>query len=196
MLTEGLGTKFQERGEGAQDPAQDFLSPGVTASDHLPLCLLEPPPPPPTTGAEQTRGSQPHSLVQALCRAQVKVKVLVTQSSLTLCDPMDCSSSGSSVHGILQARILEWVAISSSRGSSRHRDRTSVCTEGRYCLSSQEMGPKAGLYRVGVISPAPGWAEEREVPGVRQVPLQDSLQVSSTGDFTEHRLAPQPHACQ
>ena len=35
-----------------------------------------------------------------------------------LCDPMDCSPPGSSAHGILQARILEWVAISSSRGSS------------------------------------------------------------------------------
>ena len=40
------------------------------------------------------------------------------QSCLTLCDPMDCSSPGSSVHGILQARILEWVATSFSRGSS------------------------------------------------------------------------------
>ena len=38
--------------------------------------------------------------------------MLVAQSCLTLCDPMDCSSPGSSVHGILQARILEWVAIS------------------------------------------------------------------------------------
>ena len=45
------------------------------------------------------------------------------QSCLTLCDPMDCSLPGSSVHGILQAIILEWVAISSSRGSSRPRDR-------------------------------------------------------------------------
>ena len=41
----------------------------------------------------------------------------VTQSCLTLCDPMDCSPPGSAVHGILQARILEWVAISFSRGS-------------------------------------------------------------------------------
>ena len=40
-----------------------------------------------------------------------------TQSCPTLCNPMDCSPPGSSVHGILQARILEWVAISSSRGS-------------------------------------------------------------------------------
>ena len=42
--------------------------------------------------------------------------VLVSQSCPTLCDPMDCSLPSSSVHGILQARILEWVAISSSRG--------------------------------------------------------------------------------
>ena len=41
----------------------------------------------------------------------LKVKVLVTQSCLTLCDPMGCSLPGSSVHGILQARILEWAAI-------------------------------------------------------------------------------------
>ena len=41
---------------------------------------------------------------------------LPTQLCPTLCDPMDCSPEGSSVHGILQARILEWVAISFSRG--------------------------------------------------------------------------------
>ena len=50
----------------------------------------------------------------------------VAQSCLTLCNPMDCSPPGSSVHGILQARILEWVAISFSRGSSQPRDRTQV----------------------------------------------------------------------
>ena len=44
------------------------------------------------------------------------------QSCLTLCDPMDSSPPGSSVHRILQARILEWGAISFSRGSSRPRD--------------------------------------------------------------------------
>ena len=49
-------------------------------------------------------------------------ETLVTQSCLTLCDPMDCSLSGSSVLGILQARTLEWVAISFSRGSSRPKD--------------------------------------------------------------------------
>ena len=47
----------------------------------------------------------------------------VAQSCPTLCHPVDCSLQGSSVHGILQARILEWVAISFSRGSSQPRDR-------------------------------------------------------------------------
>ena len=53
-----------------------------------------------------------------------KVKVLVAQSCLTLCPPMECSLPGSSVHGISQARILEWVAIPFSRGSFQPRDQT------------------------------------------------------------------------
>ena len=53
------------------------------------------------------------------------------QSCSTLCDPMDCSPPGSSTHGLFQARILEWVAISFSRGSSQPRDQTWVsCTSG------------------------------------------------------------------
>ena len=51
---------------------------------------------------------------------------LADQSCPTLCDPMECSPPGSSDHGILQARILEWAAISSSRGSSRLREWTWV----------------------------------------------------------------------
>ena len=54
---------------------------------------------------------------------------------LTLCDPMDCSPPGSSVHGILQARILERIAILFSRGSSRPRDQTSIIScIGRHVL--------------------------------------------------------------
>ena len=56
-------------------------------------------------------------------------KVKVTQSCPTLCDPMDCSPSGSSVHGIFQARILEWLAISFSRD-----------------IPNPEMEPKAPVY--------------------------------------------------
>ena len=59
------------------------------------------------------------------------------QLCLTFCNAMDCSLPGSSVHGMLQAKILEWVAISSSRGSSSLRDRTCIfcvsCT-GRWIL--------------------------------------------------------------
>ena len=56
------------------------------------------------------------------------------QSCPTLCDPLDCSPPGSSVHAISQARILEWVAISFSRGSSWPRDRTYVFCTGRWIL--------------------------------------------------------------
>ena len=50
----------------------------------------------------------------------------VAQACLTLCDPMGRSPPGSSIHGILQARILDWVAMPSSRGSSRPRDGTHI----------------------------------------------------------------------
>ena len=49
------------------------------------------------------------------------------QPCLTLCDPMGCSPPGFSAHGIAQARILEWVAMPSSRGSSWPKDRTCIC---------------------------------------------------------------------
>ena len=60
-------------------------------------------------------------------------KVKVIHSCLTLCNPMDCSLPGSSVRGILQARILEWVAMPFSRGSSQPRDWTQAsCIAGRF----------------------------------------------------------------
>ena len=59
----------------------------------------------------------------------------VTQLCPTLCDLMDCSLPGSSVHGILQTRTLEWIAISSSRGSSRPRDQ--ACVSGISCIGRQ-----------------------------------------------------------
>ena len=64
---------------------------------------------------------------------QMEVYAVVTQECPTLWDPMDCSPPGSLVHWIVQARILEWVAIPFSRGSSRTRDRTQVShTAGRF----------------------------------------------------------------
>ena len=62
----------------------------------------------------------------SMCRAWYWILCLVAKSCLTLCDHMDCSPPGSSVHGIFQARILEWVATSFSRGSSWPRDQTRV----------------------------------------------------------------------
>ena len=63
----------------------------------------------------------------------MNVHVFITQLCLTLCDPMDCNPPSSSVHGILQARLLKWVAIPFSRGSSQPRDRTQVsCIAGRF----------------------------------------------------------------
>ena len=63
----------------------------------------------------------------------LEVKMLVTQLCPTLCYPMDCSPPGSSVHGILQARILGWVAFPFSRESSWPRDGTRVsCIAGRF----------------------------------------------------------------
>ena len=59
----------------------------------------------------------------------------VAQSCPTLCDPVDCNLLDFSVHGIFQARILEWVAISFSRGSSRPRDRTRVSRIGGRCFN-------------------------------------------------------------
>ena len=68
-----------------------------------------------------------------------KVKVFVAQSCSTLCDPMDCSWPASSVHGILQARILEWVDIPFSRGSSQPRDQTQVsCIAGGFLTVLRE----------------------------------------------------------
>ena len=79
-----------------------------------------------------------HTIIQFVC---VCVHVCsVAQSCPTLCDPMDRSLSGSSVHGIPQARILrEWVVISSSKGSLPSRDQTHVsqisCIVGRFFIT-------------------------------------------------------------
>ena len=89
------------------------------------------------------------------------------QSSPTLCDLMDGSPPGSSVHGILQAQILEWIAMPSSRGSSQPRDQTSIsyvsCT-GRWVLyhlhhlgSPFPNGPHPNLKAVPVLQNVKHW---------------------------------------
>ena len=74
---------------------------------------------------------------------------MCAQSSLTFCNPMDCSPPGSYAHGIFQARILEWVASSSCRGSSWPRDQTHVshfsCIAGRFLTTEPSMKPSVHM---------------------------------------------------
>ena len=68
------------------------------------------------------------------------------QSCPTLCNPVDCSPPGCSVHGILQARILEWVAVPFSRGSSRPRHRTQVSCFLHWQAGSLPLSPPGKPY--------------------------------------------------
>ena len=79
----------------------------------------------------------------------VRKKVKVAQSCPTLCDPMDCI-----VHGILQARILEWVAFPFSRGSSQPRDQTQVsCIVGRFFTSRTTREAQLYVYSSRIQTP-------------------------------------------
>ena len=78
-------------------------------------------------------------------RALKDEMVLVAESCPTLCNPMECSPAGFSVHGILQARMLEWVAISISRGSSKPGDWTRVsCIAGKFFTIWAPRKPQGG----------------------------------------------------
>ena len=72
---------------------------------------------------EKRHRAKPHGLQEDFL---LSTSVLVAQLCPTLCDPTDCSLPGSSVHGILQERILEWAAVPFYRGSSHPRNRTRV----------------------------------------------------------------------
>ena len=88
------------------------------------------------------------SHMKNLRSSEDKVNVLLVQLCLTLCKSMDCSLPGSSVHGILQTRILVWVAIPFSRGSFQHRDQTWVsCIAGRFLTIKS--CPNSGLQNQG-----------------------------------------------
>ena len=77
----------------------------------------------------------------------MEVKVLLAQSCLTLCNAMDCSPPGCSIHGTFQTRILEWVAISFSRVSSQPRDQTQVShIVGRLLPSELPGKPQSSLW--------------------------------------------------
>ena len=83
---------------------------------------------------------------------------LAAHSCPTLCDPMDCSLPDSSVHGIFQARILEWRTISSFRASSQSRDRTHIsCVSCRFFTTSTTKATKRG-------------AQSQQAPGFEEPP--------------------------
>ena len=116
----------------------DFVTPWIVAYQ-APLCMgfprqeywsVLPCPPPgdlPNPGIEPTSLAAPVLQVDSLPLSyQKESESEVPQSYPTLCDPMDGSLPGSTIHGIFQARILEWAAISFSRGSSQPRDQTRV----------------------------------------------------------------------
>ena len=101
-----------------------------------------------------------------LCRS------LVAQSCPTLCDPVDCSPPGSSVPGILQARMLERVAISFPRGSSRPRDQTHIC-----CTAGRFLTTELLIHKTQIISghlpgaPDPSQLLPSKRPGRRSSPF-------------------------
>ena len=84
---------------------------------------------------------------------------LVVKSCPTLCNPMDYNLPGSSVHGILQARVLEWVAISFSRGSSHPRNQTKIsCIAGRFFTAETNVMKKQIIIKItyNLLDPVPG----------------------------------------
>ena len=104
-----------------------------------------------------------HTVPHTTCNLK-KIVVLDTRSSPTLCDPMDCSPPDSSLRGILQARILEWVAISFSRTSSQARDQTRLsCTVGRvftYWVTREALSTTPSLF----LSFQPGMSSSDLIP--------------------------------
>ena len=86
-----------------------------------------------TIEAKILQSAKSKALFLFLLKDGMKVKVLVVDSCPNLCNPMDSSPPGSSVHRILQARILEWATIHFSRGSSQLMDQTWVsCIADRF----------------------------------------------------------------
>ena len=87
------------------------------------------------TGVFKSGGGKPDSILHLHQIGTIKYEYEVAQLCLTFCNPMDCSPPDSSVHGIFQTRILGWVSISFSRGSSQPRVRTWVCCAAGRLLS-------------------------------------------------------------
>ena len=95
-------------------------------------------------------------IYMCVCMYMLCVCSKLLRSCLTLCDPIDHSSPGSSVHGIFQARILEWVAMPSPKGSSWPRHWTCIsyvsCTGRRVIYTSAAKKPKQECVRSGIYA--------------------------------------------
>ena len=99
----------------------------------------------------QQFGVPQHQFLISSCTLSLKVKVLVTQSYPTLCDTVDCSLPGFSVQGILQARILKWIAIAFCRGSSWPGNQARVsCIAGRFFTIWGTREALSDLYSHGI----------------------------------------------
>ena len=121
-------------------PSGELLSPSTSShwgswcvTDHVPICRCQ-----------HLEGLWGKPKVPLRCCQRLvffRHACSVAESSPTLCDPMDLS-----VHGIFQARILEWVAISSSRGSSQLRDRTHLLCFLHWQVGSLPLAPLGNIY--------------------------------------------------
>ena len=109
-------------------------------------------------------------LFSAVLRAILNWKVcLVAQSCPALCSPMDCSLSGSSAHGIFQARILQWGAISFSRASSQPKDQT--------CISYVSWIAGGFFTHWAISAEAPFWTEKSPAKSTEMGKMWHSTQV-------------------
>ena len=125
VLGRWMNLKYAIQNEVNQKEKNNYINTYITESRKMVLMNL-------FVGQEQRCRHREQTFVHSNRRSESEV----AQSCLTLCDPMDCSLPCSSVRGILQARILEWVAISFSRRSSQPRDETRVsCIAGIFFSS-------------------------------------------------------------
>ena len=119
------------------------------------------------------------------------MRVRSLQSCLTLCGPIDCSPPGSSVYGIVQARILEWVAMSSSRGSSPPRDGTCVSCLLHWQAGSLSLAPPIVDNNIGIV---PDAQQSDSVQFSRPV-VADSLRPHGLQHARLPSPSPTPGAC-
>ena len=124
VLVRWMNLKYAIQNEVNQKEKNNYINTYITESRKMVLMNL-------FVGQEQRCRHREQTFVHSNRRSESEV----AQSCLTLCDPMDCSLPCSSVRGILEARILEWVAISFSRRSSQHRDWTRVSRIAGRCFT-------------------------------------------------------------